>query len=149
MQLSGLAQLIVRTTQALFVQLIVNLKLCFPPLMFSFPAFSFQVFDRCGVSPGCFLFAQGALDCYRCNSFHYIQSFHVEMIQQSVNQLCAHSWLRGVFFLWVKWAVCERAQRAWGEEKKKVLKKKKMFHLISAVWNLLFCCLGFSSSNNM
>ena len=60
MQLSGLAQLIVITTQALFVQLIVNLKLCFPPLTFSFPAFSFTVFDRCGVSLWCFLFAQGS-----------------------------------------------------------------------------------------
>ena len=36
MQLSGLAQLIVITTQALFVQLIVNLKLCFPPLTSAF-----------------------------------------------------------------------------------------------------------------
>ena len=42
MQLSGLAQLIVITMQGLFVQLIVNLKLFFPPLTFSFPAFSFQ-----------------------------------------------------------------------------------------------------------
>ena len=74
MQLSGLTQLIVITMQTSFKQLIVNLKLFFPPLTFSFPAFCFQVFDRCGVSPWCFLFAQGALDSYRCNSFHYIQN---------------------------------------------------------------------------
>ena len=62
--------LMIGLIEALFIEVKVDLKFRFSPLIFSFAAFYFQGFYHYGVSPRCFLFAQSFLDFYWCINIH-------------------------------------------------------------------------------